>query len=466
MNKLSRRSLLKAAGFAAVPAGIFHTSSHAASAKAAGVAADRPISWHNWSGALRCQPLGRFAPATEDMLTRFLKTTSGPVRPLGSGHSFSPLVPTDGHLIVIDQLTGLLDYDAETGEATFGAGTRLGDVGPALLPLGRGLHNLPDIDRQSIAGAISTATHGTGLALGCLSDYITQLRLLTPNGEAWDLRAESNADLFNAARVSLGALGVITQVTFATRERYRLRARNGVMSTNDALDDFVEQVKSHRHYELFPFVHCDYSMTLAIDETDLPVNNPPESPEQEASFSQLLAQLESIPVSQRKPIMNEVASQLPASEAVDESFRILANVRNDRFNEMEYSVELSRGAACVREVLAAVEKQEIDVAFPLEVRAVKGDDTWLSMSEGVEDHVSISIHRQAGRDYRPYFDAIEPIFWKYGGRPHWGKVHSLGAAQLRELYPRFDEFQALRRSIDPKGRMLNNHLAKIFSSTG
>ena len=156
-----------------------------------------------------------------------------------------------------------------------------------------------------------------------------------------------------------------------------------------------------------------------------------------------------------------MAEQIEPTEATDASYKILANVRNDRFNEMEYSVPIANGADCLREILATVAEREIDVIFPLEYRYIKGDDLWLSMFEG-GDRAAISIHRMAGADYRPYFDAIEPIFWKYGGRPHWGKVHSLGHAQLTKLYPHFEEFRALRAELDPGGRFLNDHLRKVF----
>lgn len=454
MNRFTRRSLLKGGAAALLPLMPLARADEGGST----------LPWRNWSGDLQCQPRSRFSPATEEELVEFFRISSGAVRAVGSGHSFSPLVPTDGHLVVIDQLLGMSSWNEVTGEASFGAGTRLGDVGPALLQKGRALSNLPDIDRQTIAGAIATATHGTGVALRCLSADVTQLRLVTPDGQVRALAQDQDADLFDAARVSLGALGIVTQVTLQTREHYRLRAQTRVASTEEALDGFLEQARAHRHYELFPFVHSDYSMTLAIDETDAPVSNPPESPEQEAAFGQLLAALEQVPIADRKAMINGLISQSEPTEAVDESHRILANVRNDRFNEMEYAVELDAGPECVRDVLRTIEDEQIDVGFPLEVRTVAGDDSWLSMSSGSQPHVAISIHRQAGRDYRPYFDRIERIFRDYGGRPHWGKVHSLGARELAALYPRFRDFQRLRAQIDPRGRMLNPHLRRLFEA--
>ena len=418
--------------------------------------------WHNWSGGQVCHPAGRFSPASEDELMDYLRRTSGEIRPVGSGHSFSALVPTDGHLVVIDQLQGLINHDADLIQATFAAGTRLGDIGAPLQRVGQAMLNLPDIDRQTLAGATATATHGTGIAFTCLSGFVTALRLITPSGEALDVSPSSNAELFAAARVSLGALGIVTQMTLQNRTPYKLKARNWVQPIEEVLETFDESAANHRHFEMFPLTHSDYALTLAIDETDEDINNPPPSPEDEAAFGEAMAFWATLPPKERLPQINALAEQIGPTEAVDESYKILSNVRNGRFNEMEYSVPLDAGADCLREILRTVIDKEIDVVFPLEYRYVKRDDTWLSMSAGHEDHAAISIHRMAGEDYRPYFDLIEPIFWKYGGRPHWGKVHSLGKAQLEQLYPKFRDFQALRAELDPAGRMLNPHLKKIF----
>ncbi|MEM7099310.1 MAG: D-arabinono-1,4-lactone oxidase [Pseudomonadota bacterium] len=426
----------------------------------AGASAKLP--WYNWSGGLSCRPAGRISPATEEALAEFLKQTQMPVRPVGSGHSFSPVVPTDGHLLIIDQLTGLIDHNQQARQATFFAGTRLGDMGPVLSQIDQHMLNLPDIDRQTLAGATATATHGTGIKFQCLSGFVTALRLVTPQGEILDVDAKSNPDLFNAARVSVGALGVVTRMTLQNRTPYRLKALNAVEPIEDVLQRFDKAAATHRHFEMFPLTHSDYALTLTIDESDAPINNPTPSPEEAAAFGQAMAMWASLPPGERKPHIDGLAQQIGPTEVVDESYKILSNIRNNRFNEMEYSVPLHHGAECLREVLHTIMKEEVDVVFPLEYRYVQRDDTWLSMSSGDEDHAAISIHRTAGEDYRPYFDLIEPIFWKYGGRPHWGKIHSLGASQLAELYPRFKDFQALRESIDPENKMLNEHLWKLF----
>jgi FAD-linked oxidoreductase len=451
MTSLTRRHFLAASTLAALYGAV----------RPAYAAADT-VPWRNWSGALLAHPAGRFSPASEDELAGFLAASDGPVRPVGSGHSFSPLVPTDGHLIVLDQLTGMLDHDAGALQATFAAGTRLGDMGALLEAVGQGMFILPDIDRQTLAGATATATHGTGIEFTCLSGYVTALRLITPRGRVLDVTAASHPDLFNAARVSLGALGIVTRMTLQNRTTYRLKARDWVQRTEEVLEGFDESAAKHRHFEMFPLTHSDYALTLAIDETDEPIDNPAPSPEEAAAFDAAMKSWMAVPPRERPPLINGLAEQTEPSERVDVSYRILSNIRNTRFNEMEYSVPLDAGADCLREVLRTIRDKEVDVVFPLEYRYVSRDDTWLGMSAGDEEHAAISIHRDATEDYRPYFDLIEPIFWKYGGRPHWGKVHSLDAAALRKLYPRFDDFQAIRAELDPAGRLLNDHLRKVL----
>ena len=421
------------------------------------------VPFTNWSGAISVTPRARLAPRDEAELVSMLTKRTGPVRVVGSGHSFSPIVPTGGDLVALDWMTGLMDHDPGAMTATFQAGTRLSDTGPALDAVGQAMINLPDIDRQTFAGAISTATHGTGIDLGGLSAYVTGLRLVTVGGDILSLSADSDADLFNAARVSVGTLGVISAITTRNREPYRLRAVTEVVPIEDALATFDEKARRYRHYELFPFLYSDHTMALSIEETDEPVNHPPPDPEADAQFEELMRMLMSTPAVARKPIIDTVVGDLETSVVVDASWRVLANIRNTRFNEMEYTVPAEVGADCLREILATVRDRGIDCVFPLEYRYVKGDDTWLGMQSGDGVYATISIHQLAGVDYAPYFDAIEPIFLRYGGRPHWGKLHSLDATQLAELYPRFEDFRRLRRELDPAGRLLNEHLKELFA---
>ena len=419
-------------------------------------------SWSNWSGGQTCQPAGRYDIGSEDELVSLLKKTSGPIRPIGSGHSFSPLIPTDGHLVVIDQLSGILDHDKDSLQATIGAGSRLGDLGAQLDELGQGMFNLPDIDRQTLAGATATGTHGTGVSLQSLSAYITSLRLITASGEVKDIDA-GDGDLFDAVRVNVGSLGVVTQITMQNRQSYKLKKREWTAPTEDILADFDALAAAHRHFEIFPLVYSDYSLVLSIDESDEAIGQT-IIPAQEVELADLRPLGVNATPLEKLTMNNALAANTEMSEAVDISYKLLSNVRNNRFNEMEYSVPTEVGAECVREILKTIYDQGIEVSFPLEYRYVGAEDPWLSMAYGDHPHATISIHRTASQDYRPYFDIIEPIFWKYGGRPHWGKVHSLSHKELSQLYPRFRDFMEIRESLDPQGRMLNGHLRALFNA--
>ncbi len=460
MSRFSRRQILAGGLFARMAGGLF-TGVAPRIANAAD-APTGPLPWHNWSGGQSSQPAGRFAPETEDQLIDFLGRDSGTLRPVGSGHSFSGLVPTDGHLVVLDRLTGLRGHDPDTLQATFGAGIRLAEIGPVLEEIGQGMFNLPDIDRQTLAGAISTATHGTGLSLNTLSAYVTGLRLVTPAGKVMELDAVKEPRLFAAAQVSLGALGFITEVRMRNMAAYRLKKRTWIQPTEEVLQDFEKQARAHQHFEMFPLTHSKYASVQVIDETHEPINNPQAPPDQADPYDELMRTLVRVPVAGRGAIINAAVAAVPPSEpVVDVSYRILANVRNYRFNEMEYSVPLEAGAPCLLEILRTIDEKQIDAVFPLEYRYVAGDDLWLSMFSG-GPRASISVHRDARFDYRPYFDIVEPIFWKYGGRPHWGKVHSLKHDQLAKLYPNFKDFLEMREALDPTGRMLNPHLRGLF----
>ncbi|MDA1372650.1 MAG: FAD-binding protein [Proteobacteria bacterium] len=452
MKNLSRRKFLASSVRAALFGAYAINNTSTANAQA--------TPWSNWSGGQTCQPAGRHDIASEDQLIDILKSTSGPIRPIGSGHSFSPLIPTDGHLVVIDQLSGILDYDSSTMQATLGAGSRLGDLGPALAAIGQGMFNLPDIDRQTVAGATATGTHGTGITFKSLAGYITALRLVTPRGEVLDIDV-SDGDLFDAARVNVGALGVVTRIRLQNREAYKLKKREWTAPTEDILADFDALAANHRHFEIFPLVYSDYSMVLSIDESDEPIGQT-IIPAEEVTLADLRPLGVDASPPEKLAMNNALAANTEVSEAVDLSYKLLSNVRNNRFNEMEYSVPATVGAECVREILKTIYDQAIEVAFPLEYRYVSPEAPWLSMAYGDEPHATISIHRTAREDYRPYFDIIEPIFWKYGGRPHWGKIHSLGQRELSQLYPRFRDFMEIRESLDPNGRLLNAHLKHLF----
>ena len=420
------------------------------------------LPWRNWSGLQSCLPIGRAAPTTEDEIARILRTRRGILRPCGAGHSFSALVPTDGTLIALDELTGVISADAATRQAEVWAGTRLSALGPALAAHGQASPNLPDIAYQALGGAIATSTHGTGVGFGSLSDQVVGLALVTPQGRIVECDARRNPEIFAAARCSLGALGVVSRVRLQNQASFRLRERVEIAELEDVLADLERYKRDFRHFELMPFPNSSLTILITDEETDEPADAfPPEDPGAVDLLENAFRFVRGLPLVGETIYDGAIETLAEPSERIGPSWAVLTHHRIHRFNEMEYTVPAALGPDCLREVLRTIREREIPIAFPLEYRYVKADDVWLSMFHQ-RDGCSISIHQDARRDHRPYFDAVEPVFWKYQGRPHWGKLHSLDARRLAALYPRWRDFARVRATLDPQGRLLNEHLHGVL----
>lgn len=456
-KKMNRREFLAAVSAAGSLAAVPGLSSAAA-------CRPRAVQWRNWSGAQQCMPEARIAPASEEELAARIQSARM-LRPVGSGHSFSGLVPTDGTLVSLGRLQGMYGVDATRQQAEFGAGTLLSRTGEPLKAEGLALENMPDIDYQSLGGALATSTHGTGISFGSMSTQVAGLRLVSASGDIIDCDADHRADIFDAARVSLGALGVISRYRMNCRPAFRIHERSWVAKTEELLENIDQLVAENQHWEMQVITHSDYAMAVALNETDAPATGSGEEEDEGGNAYVILLQMmykygRNHPKVRRK-LMNLIASQVSFEERVADSYSIFANVRNVRFNEMEYQVPAEAGPDCLREILAAIKKNNLPTWFPIEYRYVKGDDITLSQFHG-RDSASISIHQYYELDYHAYFSAVEPIFWKYEGRPHWGKLHSLNARRLQALYPKWDEFLAVREELDPQGKFLNGHLRSVF----
>ena len=419
-----------------------------------------PVGWKNWSGGQSSQPSSRLAPASESEVIDLITSSQQKLRAVGSGHSFSPLAVTDDLLVSLSRLSGLIDSDSETLRANFFAGTRIADMTAPLDNAGQGFINIADIDRQTLAGAIATSTHGTGVELGSYSSYVRGLRLVTANGDVIDCDEESSPEIFRAACVSMGSLGIITRVNLQNRKKYNLKKAVWGAPTDEILEQIDDLKANFRHFEMFPMVNADVSLAQTIEETTEPASAQSLTEEEDDTL-QILQKYGGYAPSIRSWLINSIVGGMERVEAVGSSFEMLANTRNMRFNEMEYQIPAEAGPACLREILATIKKKKIDIVFPLEYRYVAADNRWLSMFSG-RDSCSISVHHFADYDYRPYFAEIERIFWKYEGRPHWGKLHTLTAKELRPLYPNWSDFLAVRESLDPERRFLNDHLSTVF----
>ncbi|MBR9835160.1 MAG: FAD-binding protein [Alphaproteobacteria bacterium] len=470
---LSRRALLlSGAGVGAavaVPAGM-HMSWSAKDFVREGYSPLPPepttgeASWINWSGSQRATPQQIAFPATEQDLADLMNGSTGRVRPVGSGHSFSGLAPSEGIMVNISALQGLQDFDAETGLATFGAGTHLFQAAEELDNVGRAFANLPDIDVQTLAGTFSTATHGTGNRLTALHDYIESFRMVTAGGDIMDVSADTDSDLFNAGRVSLGALGIITQYTVRTVPEFNLHRQMTIEPVEPFLSRVEELAEAHRNFEFFYSPSTGMVAWLVHDIHEGAISGRGESEDDETleGLKQLRDTFGWFPWLRRKVAQSAFPTGL-VEDSSDESWQLLSTTRPTKFNEMEYHIPREDGVATLRKVIRMLDRRK-DAFFPIEYRHIAPDDAWLSPFNG-GPRSSIAIHAAAEERYDYFFSEFEPVFRAAGGRPHWGKHHSLTEADFRELYPDFDRFNAVRRTLDPAGRFLNSHLAKIFGET-
>ncbi|MBP8248214.1 MAG: FAD-binding protein [Phenylobacterium sp.] len=463
---ISRRNALLAGGAGVVAVaggGVFlATREKPEPASPASVNSRGQMLWRNWSGIESAYPAVRSAPASEAEVARTLTTTPAPIRPVGAGHSFTGLVPTSGTLMTLDQVAGVERWEGT--QAVVWTGTRLGALGPALAAKGRAMPNLPDINKQSLGGAIGTGTHGTGTAFKAIHGDITALRLATVSGEILDCDATRNADVFNAARVSMGALGVITQVRLRTSENRRLHRNVWIEPLADTIAQAEARWAKHRNYEFYAVPFTDLAANITHDETDLPATAPTASSDD--VFLEALKQLRNLlgfSTPLRKAAAKALLGGTKPETAVGEGWKLLSTERPVRFNEMEFHLPTETQMAALKEVAAAIETHRRDVFFPIELRRIAADDAWLSPFNG-GPRGSVAVHCYYKDDYKFLFDLIQPIFLKHGGRPHWGKLHSLKAPQLARLYPDWEAFQTVRRRLDPQGRMLNPYLREMFGA--
>lgn len=429
-------------------------------ARAEGASTATPAaSWQNWSGGQKATPKGLLYPASETELARAVREGAGPIRAVGGSHSFSPVVSTPGTIISLEAMNGLVAHDPKALTATFWAGTRVAATGPALKAVGQGLLNEADINMQSLGGAVSTSTHGTGRTLRSYSGNVTALRLVTADGSLLECSAQKDRDLFDAARVAVGSLGILSQVTLQNRAAYRLRETVRVMDIPAAMATIEKERDQHRHMEFFAFPFGGKAIVKRMDiTTDAPTPAPEGDDNKLLDFAADTAR--------KHPWTNAWVQRLVGmfvsdSERVADSFEAFPSPRTVGFNEMEYTVPAEHGLACFQEVIDTMRRAEINVFFPIEFRYIAADDCWLSPFYQ-RAGASISVHQYHKQDYRPFFRLVEPIFWKYQGRPHWGKLHTLTAKQLRALYPRFDDFLRVRQQLDPQGRFLNAHARALF----
>ena len=426
--------------------------------------------WSNWSGSVACKPRTVIAPKDEVELAAAVRSAEGMVRVPGLGHSFTPLCASDDTLIDMAAFRGLICADKAGATATFKSATGLWETGPALYAHNLGLINMGDVDRQTFAGAIGTGTHGTGPKFRSLSGEIAGFRLILADGSVLACSRNQNSEIFEAGRLGLGLLGVMTEITTNVRSAYRLVENSFLLPPKELFRKLDYLIAANRHFEFFWFPYADAVVCKTLNESSEPATGPRTAEQMRTRGERMTIDLRIFSALNRvlpfapfllKPTHRLFSQSMSPRPMPHWSHEAFPSARPIRFNEMEYAVPIASGGDCVNEIVAMIRKRKIATGFPLQFRSVAADDVWISPFQG-RDTATIAVRQHYRTDYRPLFRACEGVFQAYGGRPHWGKHHFRTKAELSALYPRYDAFLALRRRLDPAGKFLNPYLKQLF----
>lgn len=434
--------------------------------------------WRNWAGDERCRPAAIEQPASVREIAAAIERAAEHgqrVRVAGAGHSFGDIVLTDGRLLTLQSMRRVLDVDRDSGLVRVQAGITIHELGERLAEHGLAMENLGDIGVQSIAGAISTSTHGTGARLRNISAQVAALTLVLADGSVLECSPEDDPEVFRAARVGLGALGVVAEVTLRCVPAFRLQGIDATAPLAQTLERFEELAAANDHFEFYAFPHAQTALTRTNNRTDAPAR-----PRRRAAaytndvlltnhaFEVLCRLGRRFPA--QIPRINRLVTRLAgSSRRIERSDRIFTSPRLVRFTEMEYALPREHTVQAVRRVLDMVARcaggggyrQGFAVPFPIEVRTVAADDALLSTAAG-RDSGYVAVHMYRGMPWEPYFRAVAEIMDDLDGRPHWGKRHFHTAATLRPRYPEWDRFQAVRRRLDPEGRFANAYVERVL----
>ncbi len=425
--------------------------------------------WSNWAGNQSCVPAISAAPATEDQITELIDLANSrnlTLRVAGAGHSFTGAVPTDGMLLTLDRFNRPLDHDPETGRVTVQAGMRLHELNDHLASLGLALPNLGDIAYQSVAGALATATHGTGRTKQNLSAAVVGMRFIGADAEPIDVTIEEQPDLLRALRVSIGALGLISTVTLQCVPAFNLHAVEASAPLDEVLENLDSLTQENEFFEFYWVPGTRTALTKANNTTEAPAGGRTRWErfrDEELSDNLALGVFQRV-VARRPDLIRAAAKRLPDTanrDYIDRSDLVFTSPRRVRFREMEYAIPLEHLTDAFSEVRALIPTLDQRVTFPIEVRTCAADDAYLSTANGRPTGY-IAVHLLNTIDPTTYFQAVESIMNQFGGRPHWGKMHYQDATSLAERYPDWERFATLRREHDPEGLFTNPYIERVL----
>ncbi|QZY27849.1 D-arabinono-1,4-lactone oxidase [Nocardioides coralli] len=428
------------------------------------------MEWRNWSGLATARPeivLTPRTPADVESAVRDARGAGSTVKMVGTGHSFTAIAAPEHTLLLPHQLAGITAVDRRAMTVTALAGTPLHRLNHELEQLGLSLANMGDIAEQTLAGAVSTGTHGSGGTAMGLASQLAGLELVTGTGEVVVASETENPDVFDLARIGLGALGVLTTLTFRVLPLFRLRAHERPASWDEGMGSLLELAASHDHLDAYWFPHTDRMLLKTNDRVTSegsPLPRWRSWVEDELLANHVFGAVNRVGalVPPAVPTLNRASARLLGDRTyTDVAHRVLTASRRVRFREMEYAVPADAAVSALTEARRAVDASSWRIGFPVEIRVGPGDDVPLSTAHG-RDTAYLAFHTWVGSDHVPYFTAVERIMRDHGGRPHWGKVHTLTAAELAPAYPRFGEFLALRERLDPDRVFANDHLRRVL----
>ena len=431
-------------------------------------------SWRNWGRSEHSTPAFRANPTSVDevvAVVRAARERGLTVKAVGASHSFTGIAASEGVLVELGGLDGLLAVDIERGRVTLAAGTHLHQLPALLEPYGLALENMGDIDRQTIAGATSTGTHGTGARFRGLAAQLVAVTLVTADGSILRVSETENAELLPAVRLGLGALGIVVEVTVQCVPTFLLRAVEHPEGFDEVLDDFEDRASDADHFEFYWWPHTDRVMTrtntrLPGDGERRPVGPVANWVEERLMQNGALALKSGLGrlVPALTPSINRLATRVYGDrDLVDRSHEVFTSPRVVRFRESEYAIPREAVPQAVRDIRGLVERKGWRLSFPIEVRVAAADENWLSTAYQRESGY-IAVHQYFREDHLPYFRAIDALLRGYDGRPHWGKIHFQESEELATRYPRFRDFGAVRDRLDPDRVFANPYLERVLGA--
>jgi L-gulono-1,4-lactone dehydrogenase len=413
----------------------------------------------NWARTARSSPVKWHLPTSEADLRRVVEDAANHghrVRIVGAGHSFSRIAVPDSQAVSLDAWAGAAVIDRERGVVTVPAGMRLRELSAVLLREGFSLPIVGSIQAQSVAGALATGTHGSSLQHGNIASLVIGMRMVTGTGDVLVVGEED--DRLDGARVHLGALGAVTEVTLRIIPARRLHQSIEHLPIQEVPGSLASFASSAEYVKIWWLSHAPHAQVVRYARTTAPLTRRPSAATRRWIDERIMHRWvfpAMVALQHRRPTLtaglNARLSRvyLGAASQVGQDMLMLNTPMPMRHRETEAALAMAQADKAIEGVLDLFHDGRPAANFPLEIRFVRGDDMWMSPAQGA-DTCQIGAYSTDGPDRREYFARFWQVMRPLGARPHWGKEFDHDAAELRPLYPDFDRFLELRNAVDPQ----------------